>query len=373
MDEPVYIFGPVTSFLVWRAAMQGLVDEPYDPTCQPNLAHSHATLRMIRELPMLRSLGDVPIDAIVGQPSRTHECKSIDTIVLKGQLPSGSFKQVGRHAYVCSPELCFALLARGGFDRHLLEVGCELCGTYCLAPNQSGEFFEVSQLLTLDKLQSFLEQLGRRHGIRVARQAASLLQEGSASPRETSLYIVLTIYPRYGGYGLPKPKLNGRLDISPHSQLALRKGYLKVDLLYTDSQGNAIAVGEYDSASYHFYTKQAQASGVFIDVCKVIADDLRREIIRDEDVDIVTFRKEDTEHFDDFDMKAMRLARLVGAKPLASEGSVRNERIDLFTNIFDTKRWTDEHQLLRKMAGYERVIEHPSARKRPSAVGGCGA
>ena len=140
MDEPIYTLGPVTSLLIWRAAMQGLVHMPAKPSLRPDFEGSRSAIRKMRTIPVLQALGDVPVDAIVAAARRAHACGSLDIIVLRGSLPEGSLWEIGKGVYVCSPELCFALLARGSFDRHLLEIGCELCGTYSLSYNQTGRY-----------------------------------------------------------------------------------------------------------------------------------------------------------------------------------------------------------------------------------------
>ena len=361
MQEVECVLGPVTSLLVWRAAMAGVIDAPGEVDRHPDLNRCHASVRLVRKLPVIKELGSIPLDVIVGNSCATHRLKSMDTIVLGGALPSGSFRMLDEGVYLCSPELCFALLGRGASTIHLAELGCELCGTYSISHDQSGSFVNCPQLTTCSSIEAYLDKLGRRHGKKVARQSLALVANGSDSPRETSMYLELTLLDCLGGYAIRKPQLNARLDISPHSQKSLGKGFLIVDELYTDENGCPLAVGEYDSKEHHFYRSDTGSRDGSIDIAKIISDDLRREIVRDEKLDIVTVRTEDTKSFERFNAKAMRLGRLAGCEPLPSEGKLENRRSQRFYELFDTGRWHQEHHALRVMAGYERLIVHRKA------------
>ena len=341
--------------------MAGAIDAPGKSDRTPDLQRCHASVRLVRELPIAKDLGVIPLDVIVGSSRATHRLKSLDTIVLGGTLPSGSFNMLDEGVYLCTPELCFALLGRGASPICLAELGCELCGTYSISHDQSGSFVNCPQLTTCAAIESYLDELGPRHGRRVARQSLALVADGSDSPRETGMYLELTLLDRLGGYAIRKPQLNARINLSPRSQESLGSGYIVVDELYTDSKGHPLVVGEYDSKEHHFYRSGKDGGSSQIDIVKIISDDLRREIVRDEELDIVTVRTEDTRDFERFDAKAMRLGKLAGCEPTPSEGKLRNKRMQRFQELFDTRRWQEEHHTLRVMAGYERLIVHRHA------------
>lgn len=360
MNEAIHVFGPVSSLQIWRAGMQGFIEAPYKEPVQPDLTRARASVRAFKRLDCVRLLGDIPLDAIVSDPKRSHACKSLDTIVLKGALPPGSFHAMDDGAYVCSPALSFALLARGGASSHLLEIGCELCGTYSMSYRQDGMFINCAKLTSADSIRTYIEQLGRRHGVQAARAAAQSIHDSSDSPRETSMFLAYTQPDAKGGYGFFWLALNAKLELSRRSQLALHKSYLLVDQLFADKKGKPLAVGEYDSNERHLFIPTMR-NGQIIDVMKIIADDERREVIRDEGIDVVTVRTEDTRDFERFDAKAMRLAKLIGFEPRPSTGNLATLRRNLMLELFDTRKWEYEYAQLRKMAGYERAIAHPKA------------
>ena len=207
-----------------------------------------------------------------------------------------------------------------------------------------------------------MTRLGHRHGVRQARGALEYLADGADSPRETALYLLLTMPNRLGGYGFRRPELNGRVDISEYAQGRLGKAYLRCDQVYRDKKGNAIAVGEYDSNERHIYLSNEVGETVF-NVEKILSDDERREAIVESGAEVVTIRTEDTRIFAQMDAKAMRLGRAAGCEPRASIGELASKRMGLFYEVYDAWVWRDEYELLRSMAGYTRVIRRGGSRE----------
>lgn len=201
MDKDPCALGPVSSLLLWRAVRCGLIELSRQDEGQPDLACCHARIRDVRRLDLVRLLGDVPLDVVVGDRTRSHS-GTLHTIVLAGEMPPGSFVRAGQELYACAPELCFALLGRGGQMLPLARLGLELCGTYSLMPDQSGRFCTGPALTDKRRLSAFLDLMDHRHGLSVARRALRLVADGSGSPRETSIYLALTAPVRMGGYGL---------------------------------------------------------------------------------------------------------------------------------------------------------------------------
>lgn len=359
-----YVLGPVTSLYLWRAYLWGQLGATVIGNSQPDLRRCVARVGEIRMIDVVRDLleiqPDLPLDAIVGQARRLHRCKSLNVITLHGHLPFGSFRSLGGNVFICGPELCFALLARGGNFTHLLELGCELCGTYAIAPDGTGRFTSCPQRTTVERLRSYLAHLGHRHGVVRARQAAGWLADCSASPRETDLHLALALSCPLGGYDVPPTELNGRIDIPEQLGGHLGKGYLMADLVFADEDGRPIAVGEYDSDEYHFYSVDSFGAPL-VDASKIIADDERREVLRACEVEVVTFRNRDLRTFEAFDHKVARLVAVAQRNASPSAGVLRDRRRRLYEELFDAGKWHAEHLQLREMAGYERNIRRRRA------------
>ena len=79
------------------------------------------------------------------------------------------------------------------------------------------------------------------------RRAVELAREGSRSPAETELYLLLCAPPKQGGYGLTKPELNIPFSLPTQWDALLNTPYILPDLCWPCKK---LAM-EYDSKRYH--------------------------------------------------------------------------------------------------------------------------
>ena len=110
------------------------------------------------------------------------------------------------------------------------------------------------QLTNLKVIKSFTALMKGVNGQKKALRASRYIADGSASPMETKLFMLLTLPYNLGGYGLPAPELNKRIDIgnvvkrgSERYNKGSGKSYYVCDLFWPKAK---FAV-EYDSDSYH--------------------------------------------------------------------------------------------------------------------------
>lgn len=112
------------------------------------------------------------------------------------------------------------------------------------------------QLTSTKALNGFSAKMKGINGQVKACRALRFIADGSASPMETILVMLLTLPHKLGGYGLPMPELNKRIDIrrdaaynfhDPKSVQRTDKSCYKCDLYWPEVD---LAV-EYDSDSYH--------------------------------------------------------------------------------------------------------------------------
>lgn len=328
MDKDLCVLGPVSSLLLWRAARCGSIELSRQDEGQPDLERCHARVRDVRQLDLVRMLGDVPLDVIVGDRTKSHS-GTLHTIVLAGKMPTDSFVHVHQGLYVCAPELCFALLGRGGQMLPLARLGLELCGTYSLMPDQSGRYCTSFALTDKRRLSAFLGLMGRRHGLTVARKALGLVADGSGSPRETSLFLALTAPVRMGGYGLWRPELNAKVS-SASDAYALNQ-------LYRDDKGKKVLA---------------------VDLCGLgsIPNPQYWEDLARDGLDAVGIGPADIMSADKLEVMALRIARLLGKPARASKGLLRQRRRDLFALLFDESFWHVEHETLCQLASYRTSV-----------------
>ncbi len=196
-----------------------------------------------------------PIGLLVGsdgmrsKPSPQSRCS-----VCSLELPPGSFVRVTDGLFACAPELAFVRLAAHAGFTETLRAGFELCGSYAIAPCAPGGICRSAPPTQVRRIRDYCRACPSLRGIGLARRASAHLMDGSASPRETALAMLLTLPHRYGGYGLPRPELNAAPSAHRRGHRDSRQtGPFVPDLLW-ERAGVAV---EYNSSGWHSKTSQA--------------------------------------------------------------------------------------------------------------------
>lgn len=157
-----------------------------------------------------------PYHLAFGNPSQATARSDVRRHVHTVPLPRGALIRIDRNTLISSPELLLPeLAARNDFDEvDLALVGYELCGTYSLDPNEaswSGLIDGVGAITNKRRIASMVQRLGCRHGVARARRALELFEDGSNSPMETILALLLHLPRRLGGLGLGPVVMNKRV------------------------------------------------------------------------------------------------------------------------------------------------------------------
>ena len=132
-------------------------------------------------------------------------------------------------------------------------LACEFAGTYRLGTSGGEPRYHVPAIMTTESLADMALRAGCNTAAARARTVAGLAFDGSASPMETALALLLTLPLDYGGFALPRPRLNASVDVSAH------RGHLAdVDQVTPDFLWPVQRVAlEYDSAAFHDTAKRA--------------------------------------------------------------------------------------------------------------------
>ena len=187
----------------------------------------------------------LPVNAIVGAASARVQTKSVLGHIW-GLLPEQSVEEAGEGFLVSTPEFCFLQMASGLSLARLIQLGCELCGTY--AQQDAGPAIRREIALTsVDKLRAFIDAAPRAYGRAKALRALCFVVDGAASPMETVLTLLLCLPYRLGGYAIGQPQLNYRVNVLNRQRKLADRGYCECDLCWPASN----VVVEYDSALYH--------------------------------------------------------------------------------------------------------------------------
>ncbi len=269
-----------------------------------------------------------PLNLLVASPSGRRNSELKRCAVWSAPLPPGSVVRIARKVYAVTPEFLLLRLAVAMPLFPLLDVLYELCGSYatglwgCEASNR------CQPLTTRATLDGFLTKAAGSLGVKPLRRVLPYLADGSGSPMETALVLLLCLPLRWGGYGLPLPLLNPELSADAPIGSAGAPRRLFPDLFWPTS-GVAL---EYDGRPFHLGSEatqrdyrranEFQAQGISIDVLTA------REVF-------------DVEQFD---IAARRIARKLGIRLRAESLDTRwhARRRQLRKELFDRDNFRQE-------------------------------
>lgn len=174
---------------------------------------------------------DGPIDVVVGRQSSRRRSSILNCRVWNGTIADGLIACVDQGVYVCSPELVVAQLASAYGLYRALAMAMEFCGTYAVTAEGNCEW-DMGPLTTAGRIRRVIELSDRFGGKDLARQVSFYCMDGSASPMETSLSIMLSLPRKLGGWGCGKPLLNERIELNGPASRECARSYLVADLLF---------------------------------------------------------------------------------------------------------------------------------------------
>ena len=236
-----------TTFEYWRAAPTGTVPSP-SPTriaTPPKRVPAHDEIAAA-----LSSCGfnpNAPVHVLVAPEAKRASSAMVQPHSFCGDLPKGALLRLDDRLLVTSAEFCLLQIATDMSLPDLIRSGCELCSTYAVHAQAQKIEYGCEPATSLDKLQAFTDKSAGLQGIKPLRRALRYILPNSASPMETALALLLALPCSLGGYGLPAPQLNRRVDVETYSEDLTSQDFYKCDLFWEDAK---VAV-EYDSTQYH--------------------------------------------------------------------------------------------------------------------------
>lgn len=183
---------------------------------------------------------DAPVDVVLFDSGDRRLSKQVSCCVWSTVIPQGAFHRVGE-MYVSSPEFVFLQMASKLTLRQLVALGCELCGTYALLPENNTHPMAIDEyptrvapLTSVDKIQRFVEKASKARGRAKALRALRYVIDGSRSPMETMTYMLLCLPPKLGGYGFPKLVMNAEIKLDEEGRLIAQRRSCWGDLCWPD-------------------------------------------------------------------------------------------------------------------------------------------
>ena len=198
-----------------------------------------------------------------------HHC-DITYHLCKSTLPEGSFMQLCEGVLVPSWPFYYVLKCREmpSLSERLM-LGMELCGSYAhtvVGDRAAGAFFhkprrnaegklfsqwnypKIEPAITTSELREYLQQQRGIRGLSRAKEAARYLLDGSASPCESALALMVSLPCKLGGYGFAGMELNPKIKVTAEKRHLTRSdtyhpdGYLrqlKTDLEYESDENHS--------------------------------------------------------------------------------------------------------------------------------------
>ena len=280
-----------------------------------------------------RLLGDLkglslPINIAVSSGECDGETRLNKPHRLSASIPPSCLVDLGNGLYVSSPELTFLQLAHSTELPCLIEMMTEACGLYTTVPGTARVALASSKLELLSQeeglslrfgMNMFLDERGSlaarcdssgedypwapcvdRHGAwtslwkrppitsvedirrvasdckgvggrRVALRAVSHAHEGSGSPLETKVVLLLCLPPLLGGEHFPRPQMNRKIVFSERAATVAGMPYCIADLFW-ESEGTVIeALGEdYHADDRGFVTSTGRGAALEADGYSVL-------------------------------------------------------------------------------------------------------
>lgn len=293
---------------------------------RPGKEATLAALDIFRNCPTPASS---PLHFLVPSQSMRRRDNAVCAHLHSGTLPAGAFLYLGDSVYVASPEMCLLQSAAQSSLLSVIELGCELCGTYSFRWDGEG-FYTRDPLVSKQSIARLLDCSPSAPSSRKLRRALPLLHEGAASPMETALVLMLCLPPRFGGYGIPSPVLNFKHKTGAHMKKITRQGSFACDLYWPDARLGV----EYDSDEHH-----NEAPDVDRDV-------IRRNSLLGFDIDVITVRRNQLMDANLFDRTAYLVAKRLGVRirPRASDWMMKRYALRqylLYGNVVDSALCTN--------------------------------
>ncbi|MBR3003577.1 MAG: hypothetical protein IKH67_00725 [Lachnospiraceae bacterium] len=201
----------------------------------------------------------LPLCIAVPQDSCRHATKTVHYTNIGKHLPAYSIvclKHAGNNMdiYIASPEYCFLMFAAKLPLHLLIELGNNLCASYAYDPKAELKQSFREPVTNSLSIKQYVSAATNNPGFRMAERAAKYLCDGSNSPMETKLAVMLVLPLFEGGYNLTGFEMNKKIILSRAAIESLGTESCCCDIVW----GTECVVIEYDSNLTHLEVNQHQ-------------------------------------------------------------------------------------------------------------------
>lgn len=188
----------------------------------------------------------LPVEALVADTRARADTSCVLSSQWSTPFPDTSFADAGEGFLVSTPEFCFLQMASRYSLIRLILLGFELCGTYAMHENGSATYRDAP-LTSVAKLDAFVAKSEGARGSKNAKRALRYVLDGSASPMESLLVMMLFLPYGLGGYGIGRALLNYRVEVPQSMRKLADRGYCVCDMCWPELK----LACEYDSSMFH--------------------------------------------------------------------------------------------------------------------------
>lgn len=195
---------------------------------------------------------DEPAHLLIGSGSRCRPSRIAISHLCRAKIPRRSFYRLDANTVYAAPNLALCQIASGIRDPiRLLMLIWEACGSYATPITGSSSFaetaFDMPALSSVRSLGAFCSGNSFLNGAAKISRVLRYAADGSASPRETGLALLLGLPERYGGYNLGIPLMNHEVDASREARRLSGRRSFRLDLCWPEARIDL----EYQSACWH--------------------------------------------------------------------------------------------------------------------------
>lgn len=262
-----------------------------------------------------------PLHVLVPRAGARGSAKGVLYHTCSADLAAGSFVRVNDESLIASPELTFVQMARFLSFHDLIKFGYELCSTYAIAPNGAASYNKALPMTTVRALKSYVENTAGLPGSITARKALRHVANASGSPMETVLTMMLCLPTRLGGFGLPLPQLNYRINACHNKRFSTGKQYYLCDLYWPDAK---LCI-EYDSDLEHTGAK------------RIAQDAQRRNDLTNQGITVIVATRQQTTNAKGLEQLARQAAKFLGKRIRNDRGWDAPEKNALIHSLMNSK------------------------------------
>lgn len=284
---------------------------------------------LLAESPILRALSK-PLNILVPAASLRRSSKLIAAHAVPTALATLPVVSVDHTCKCVAPELLYAVMGRNLSAPERVKLAMELCGSYAMPAAHGNEAFTrygLEPLTTTSAIKLFLDENPKLYGALPAQTALAYAADRSASPMETALYVMLCLPSDLGGYGLPKPTLNAKLDVASYLKDQRPSETVYGDLFFE----NCNVILEYQSRMFH--------------ESAIDQDEDRRDDIEAAGYTVMFVSPSRLQDFKRFEALVLRLAHHMGIHPDTLTLGPTEQRLALRKMLYPAS-WTARDSLL---------------------------